>query len=165
MVKRTGARNTRRLHNTAIKSLTAVRKGRESADASIRVINRRLELGLTAIGNPGTADYDEFGRMVPEKVSAASAAGLILGERSMLLGFRLLRQMTEEVTRAAAHFRTMMTMPDPISALTAQTAYVTAASQRIFDASLLFASSSVTMIDAAGTPLHRTVMANAKRLR
>ncbi len=164
MIKSTESRNVIRLKTTAIRSLAAIRKGRESADAALWVIGKRFELGFDAVRNPANTDHGEFCLMLPEKVNALTATGLIFGEKSAMFYYELMRHMTRELTLAVRHSRAMFAMPDPVSVLTAQTAYVADAAQRMFTASLHLSSLSATMIDASGTPLHRTVMANAKRL-
>src|SRR5260221_14458670 len=57
-------------------------KGGELAVASGRVIAERAALGIAALLDPSTADHTEFGRMVPEKMKAFSAASAALQRRS-----------------------------------------------------------------------------------
>src|SRR5512147_38118 len=60
---------------------TIVKSG-ELGLAAANVIGRRTALGFADMADPSTADHAEFARMVPEKVEAFSAAGLIMLERS-----------------------------------------------------------------------------------
>jgi hypothetical protein len=164
LAKATFSRNVGRLQRTASKSATAMRQGHESTEASLHVVRKRIELGIDALHNPAAGDYVEFSRMLPEKISALSSASMIFSEKSAQLGYQILRHLTNEMARAAAHSRSMMAMPDPVSALTAQATYVADAAQRMLNASLLLSSMGATLVNAAGAPSHRIVMANAKRL-
>lgn len=130
----------------------------------MRVVQKRMELGMDAVRNPVTADYVEFGKMLPEKIEALSSASVIFGEKSTILAIQGMRFMTHEAAQAARHAQALIASPNPLAALTAQTAYVVAAAQRLVNASLLLSSMGATLIDASGTPSHRTVMANDRRL-
>jgi hypothetical protein len=72
--------------------------GSELASAAGQIIAKRVALGVAAIIDPMRADHAELGRMVPEKIEAFSAAGIIL--RSMSHWFRpwVLYQPTHEPT-------------------------------------------------------------------
>ncbi|HVJ34523.1 MAG TPA: hypothetical protein VND94_15510 [Terriglobia bacterium] len=164
MAKSTQSRNLGRLRKTAIKSAIALRKGQESAEASLQVIRKRMELGIAAQVNPATADHAEFSRMVPEKVSALLSTSMIFSEKSAQLCYQMWRHVTQEMTRATRHTQAMMAMTDPAAAITAQTSYIVEAAERMFNVTLFLSSAGATLIEASGSPSHRTVMANARRL-
>ena len=56
--------------------------GSNLTGAASQVIAKRVALGVAAAFDPARADHAEFGRMVPEKMKAFSAAGVIMVQQA-----------------------------------------------------------------------------------
>src|ERR1700709_1819665 len=75
--------------------------GNDLAVAAGQIIAKRIALGMAAALDPMGADHAEFGRMVPEKMEAFSAAGRIMLEHSNQAGWELTRLASDEVMTTA----------------------------------------------------------------
>lgn len=129
----------------------ALRMGQMAA-ASAFVVGERIPLMAAACWNPWTADHEELGRMVPEKMCAFATA-----TASMATGWWETQSATAAYAARALHaslaFGSRPT-PDAAFALIAQAvSHNTLAMSRV-----------VQTAENALSPLHEGVTANAERL-
>ncbi len=74
--------------------------GSDLASAAGQIIAKRVALGVAAIIDPMRVDHAEFGRMVPEKVEAFSAAGIIMIQQASHARAQIARFASDAIGRA-----------------------------------------------------------------
>ena len=136
----------------------------ELAIAAGEVIARRVALGVAAAFDPMQADYAEFGRMLPEKMQAFSAAGTIMLEQSSQAGWEITRLASDEVMTTARAARELTDCWGPAAFAEAQNRlareWLNRATSNFFTMGML----ALTAQAAAMAPIHQTVVGNAERL-
>lgn len=134
------------------------------AIAAGNVIAKRVALGVAAAFDPLQADHTEFTRMVPEKVEAFSAAGMIMIEQSTQAVSEIARLATDEVVTTARATLSMADWISPVAIAQAQQrfalAWINRATTNFFNMGLLALGAQ----KAAMAPIQETIAANAKRL-
>jgi O-methyltransferase involved in polyketide biosynthesis len=134
------------------------------AAAAHDVIVKRVALATAAAFAPHLADHTEFTRMVPEKIEAFSAAGMIMLEKSNHAVTELTRLATNEVHTTARAALTMADWINPVAIAQAQQrfalAWVKRATTNFYNMGLLALSAQ----KAAMAPIQETIAENAKRL-
>ncbi len=138
--------------------------GREIALAASQVIATRTALGLGAALNPLAADHAEFSRMVPEKVEAFAAAGMILLQHSAEGRRQIAALASDEVVTATRATMALAGCRTPACLATVQTRFARAWFERTAANFLSLGMFALTAQAAALTPIHATVVANAARL-
>jgi hypothetical protein len=131
--------------------------GNDLAIAAGEVIVRRVVLGVAAALNPMQADHVEFGRMMPEKMEAFSAAGMIMLEQSNQAGWEITRIASNEVMTTA---HATLSCTNPMAMAEAQLAWFNRAATNFFAMGLL----ALGVQEAAMVPIQQTIAANAERL-
>ncbi len=140
-------------------------KAGELGVAAGAVVAQRLALGVAALGNPAEADLVEFGRMVPEKVEAFSAAGSIMVARSAAIGQQVVRYALNEARYASQAAADMAASRTPVEFFGAQSRFMLGAAERMASLSVRLGSMGLAIGGAVLTPVHRTASENSKRLR
>ncbi len=138
--------------------------GSDLAVAAGQIIARRVALGLTAAFDPLGADHTELGRMMPEKVEAFSAAGMIMLEQTNQAGWEMTRLASDEVMTGALATFAMATCATPMAMAEAQGQYalnwLNRAASNFFALGMLAFGAH----EAAMAPIRTTVAANTARL-
>jgi hypothetical protein len=136
----------------------------ELAIAAGEVIARRVALGVAAAFDPMQADYAEFGRMLPEKMQAFSAAGTIMLEQSSQAGWEITRLASDEVMTTAQATLSMTGCVNPMAVAEAQGQFaldwINRAAANFFSLGLR----ALAAQKAAMVPIQQTIAANAERL-
>lgn len=145
----------------------ATRNAGASTDIAIaagQIIARRVVLGMAAAFDPMGANHAEFGRMMPEKFEAFSAAGMIMLEQSNQAGWEFSRLASDEVMTTARATLAMAVCDSPVAMADAQGAFALAwfgrAATNFFAMGLLALGAQ----RAAMVPIQQTIAANAERL-
>lgn len=145
----------------------ATRNANSSNDLAIaagEVIAKRVALGVAAAFDPLQADHAEFGRMVPEKMEAFSAAGMIMLEQSSQAGFEISRLASNEVMTVAQATFSMSAWSNPMAMAASQSLFAfdwfNRATRNFFAMGLL----ALGAHEAAMVPIQQTLAANTERL-
>jgi len=133
--------------------------------AAGQIIARRAALGFAAAIDPWRADHDEFHRMVPEKIEAFSAAGMIMLQRSSHTGFTMTRLASDEVLTTASATMAMAGCADPLALAEAQSRFAFAWFDRVASTMIAMGMLALHAHDAAMEPIRDAVAANTARLR
>jgi hypothetical protein len=145
----------------------ATRNANSSNDlafAAGRIIARRVALGVAAAFNPLEADHVEFGRMLPEKLEAFSAAGRIMLEHSAQVGQHITRLASETIATATHASVTMVGSADPVAMAQAQGNFAFAWFEQMASNVMAMGILALGAQEAALVPIQQTIAANAKRL-
>lgn len=134
------------------------------AVAAGQIIAKRLTLGMVAILNPLRADYVEFARIVPEKVEAFSAAGMIMLEQSNHAKQKMARFASDEVMATTCATTAIASCRGPVALVAAQGQFALAWLDRAASSFLAMGMLALSAQVAAMTPVRQTVVANAERL-
>ena len=138
--------------------------GNDIAVAAGQIIARRVALGMAAAFDPLGADHAEFGRMMPEKMEAFSAAGMIMLEQSNRAGWEITRLASDEVMTTARATVSMAACADPMAIAQAQGQFAldwfNRAATNFFAIGLL----ALGVQQAAMVPIQQTLAANTERL-
>jgi hypothetical protein len=138
--------------------------GNDLAMAAGRIIARRMALGVAAAFDPLAADHVEFGRMMPEKLDAFSAAGMIALEQASRAGWEITRLASDEVMTAAQATVSMAGCANPMAMAEAQGAFALAWFDRTATNVCAIFLLALGVHRAAMVPIQQTVAANADRL-
>jgi O-methyltransferase involved in polyketide biosynthesis len=136
----------------------------EIAIATGKVIAKRVALGVDAVFNPTVADHAEFGRMVPEKVEAFAAAGMIMLEQTTQARRQIAQLASDEVMTATRATMAMASCRNAASLAEVQGRFALdwfdRATANFFAIGIL----ALTAQGAALKPIRSTVVGNATRL-
>lgn len=134
------------------------------AVAAGQVIAKRVALAVAAALDPLQADHAEFGRIVPEKMEAFSAAGVAALEQSNRAGWEITRLASDEVITAARATFSLAGCANPLAMAEAQSRFALAwfdrAASNFFAIGLL----ALGVQQAAMVPIEQTIAANTLRL-
>jgi len=139
-------------------------RGGDVAAATRHVIGKRVALGMAAALNPLRADHDEFAQIIPEKVEAFGAAGMILLEHSNLASRRMTRLASDEMATASRAMTALVRCSNPADLAEAQCSFTAAWFERATSSFLGLGMLALDAHDAAMAPIRQTVVANAERL-
>ncbi len=139
-------------------------RGGDLVMAAGQVVAKRVALGVAAAVDPMRADHAEFGRMVPEKVEAISAAGMIMLAQSTDASFEITRRASDEVMQAAAATLEMAACTNPAALVEAQSKFAIAWFDRAAANVIAMGMLALRAHDAAMEPIRDTVAANTERL-
>jgi hypothetical protein len=123
-----------------------------------------VALGLAAVLDPMHADHVEFARMVPEKVQAFSAAGMVMVKQSGEASRQMMRLASEEVMTTACATIKMTGCCSPAAWAEAQSRFARAWFGRATSSLNTMGMLMLTAQAAAMAPIRQTVAANAERL-
>jgi hypothetical protein len=145
----------------------ATRSANSNNDLAIaagEVIAKRVALGVAAAFDPMQADHAEFGRMVPEKMEAFSAASMIMLEHSSQAGLTMTRLASDEVMKTAQASLSIADWMNPIAMVTSPGLmaldWFNRAAANFFTMGLL----ALGAHEAALVPIQQTIASNAARL-
>jgi hypothetical protein len=138
--------------------------GGEIAVAAGQVIAKRVALGMKAAFDPLGADHVEFARMVPEKVEAFSAAGMIMLTQSGAANRHLTRTASDEVMNTARATLAMADCLSPAALAQAQSAFALAWMSRAAAHFIAMGKLALEAQEAAMAPIRQTLTANVARL-
>jgi O-methyltransferase involved in polyketide biosynthesis len=136
----------------------------DMARATTQVIAKRVALGIAGAADPLGADHVEFARMVPEKVEAFSAAGMVMLEQSGQAGRQIIRLASDEVMTTVHATMEMTACSCPASFAVLQGKFARAWFNRITSSFITMGIMVLAAQAAAMTPIQETVLANADRL-
>jgi hypothetical protein len=129
-----------------------------------QIIARRVALGVAAAFDPIGADHAEFGRIVPEKMEAFSAASMIMLDQSNQAGWEITRIASDEIITTARATLAIAGCADPMAMAEAQSqfalAWFTRAAANFFAMGML----ALGAHEAALVPIRQTIAANVARL-
>lgn len=138
--------------------------GNDIAMAAGQIIARRVALGMAAAFDPVGADHAEFGRMMPEKMEAFSAASRIMLEQSNHAGWEITRLASDEVMTTARATVAMAGCASPVAIAEAQGQFaldwLNRAAANFFAMGML----ALGVQQAAMVPIQQTIAANTHRL-
>lgn len=134
------------------------------AMAAGEIVAKRIALGMAAAFNPMQADHAEFGRMMPEKVEAFSAAGKIMMEQTNQAGWAITQLASDEVMTAARATIDMATCANPLAMAEAQGQFALAWFNRAATNFFALGILALGVQSAALVPIQETIAANTQRL-
>jgi hypothetical protein len=129
-----------------------------------QIVARRVALGVMAAVDPLRADHAEFGRMVPEKVEALTAAGMIMMGHSSDAGFEITRRASDDIMNAATATLEMAACSNPMALAEAQSKFAMSLLDRAAANIIAMSMLALRAHDAAMAPIRETVEANVERL-
>jgi hypothetical protein len=138
--------------------------GNDLAKAMTKIISKRVALGLAAVLDPVHADHVELARMVPEKIEAFSAAGMVMLNQSGEASRQMMRLASQEVMTTASATIEMTGCSSPLAWAEAQSRFAHAWLSRATSSLNTMGMLMLTAHTAAMAPIHQTVVANAERL-
>jgi O-methyltransferase involved in polyketide biosynthesis len=144
-------------------SQNASRSG-DIARAATQVIAKRAALGMAGTADPLRANHIEFARMVPEKVEAFSAAGMVMLKQSDQVGRQIMRLASDEVMTTVHATMEMTGCSCPASFAELQGKFARAWFDRMTSSFIMIGTMVLTAQAAAMMPNQETVFANVDRL-
>jgi hypothetical protein len=138
--------------------------GSDLAIAASQVIAKRVALGVAAAINPLQADHTEFERMVPEKLEALSAVGMIMLKQSSQATGQITHFVSEAVIAATRATITMAGCSNPAALAAAQGRFAFGWWDQLATNLIAMGMMTLGMQAAIMAPIRVTVAANARRL-
>ncbi|MBD3834748.1 phasin family protein [Brevundimonas bullata] len=151
--------------NPIDRAARTIRAGQETAEASAKVIARRLAIMGEAMANPLRADHAELGRMGPEKVQAMTASAGAVASGAMDLADQGRRIADREGAEASAHMTRLASADNLASAAALQAAWGMGVWSRALSDSWTMGESMLKLQAKALSPIHAAAVANARRLK
>jgi O-methyltransferase involved in polyketide biosynthesis len=139
-------------------------RGTDLAKASTKIIAKRLALGLAAAFDPVHANHVEFARIVPEKLEAFSAAGMVMLNQSRQASRQMMSLASLEVMTSGRAAMEMATCLTPMALGEAQAGFARAWFERVASRSVALGMLALKAQAAAMAPIRQTVAANVERL-
>jgi hypothetical protein len=139
-------------------------RGNDITTATMMIIAKRLALGLAAALDPMHADHVEFARVIPEKVQAFSAVGMVILSQSGKASRQMVQFASEEVVTTACATVGMTGCFGPAAWAEAQSQFARAWLNRLTSNFNMLGMLLLTTQAAAMAPIRQTVVANAERL-
>jgi hypothetical protein len=138
--------------------------GNDIAIGAGQIIARRVALGMAAAFDPLGADQTEFGRMVPEKMEAFSAAGMIMMQQASQAGEQISRFATDAITTAARASIAMAGSDSPVAFAEAQGRFAMAWCEQAAANFMTIGMLALDAQQAAMVPIQERIAANTERL-
>jgi O-methyltransferase involved in polyketide biosynthesis len=138
--------------------------GGKLAIAASQIIAKRLTLGMGAAMDPLWADHTEFERMVPEKMEAFSAAGMIMLEQSGQANRQMTRLASDAAMTTVRATVAMTECSNPVALVQAQGRFALEWFGRVASDFIAMGMLALVAQEAAMLPIQQTVFANAERL-
>jgi hypothetical protein len=145
----------------------ATRSANSNNDLAIaagQVIAKRVALGLAAVFDPMGADHAEFGRMVPEKMEAFSAAGMIMMQKASQAGEQISRFASDAVRTATRATFDMAGSGNPVAMAETQGRFAMAWFEQAAANFMVMGLFALGAQEAAMVPIQETIAANTARL-
>lgn len=141
------------------------RAGQETAEASAEVIARRMAILGQAMADPLRADHAELSRMGTEKVRALTASAEAVAASALGLAEQGRRIADREGAEASAHLARLSQADTLAGAAALQAAWGMGVWSRAVSDGWNLGGSLMRMQAEALSPIHRTAVANAARLK
>jgi hypothetical protein len=145
----------------------ATRNANSGSDLAIsagQIIAKRVALGMAAAFDPMRADHAEFGRMVPEKMEAFSAAGMIIMQQATQAGERITQFASDAIAAAACASIAMAGSRSPAAFAEAQSRFAMAWFEQATANMMAMGMMALGAQQAAMVPIQQTIAANTERL-
>jgi O-methyltransferase involved in polyketide biosynthesis len=145
----------------------AKRNANSGSDIAIgagQIIARRVALGVAAAFDPMQADHAEFGRMVPEKMEAFSAAGMIMMQQATQAGEQITRFATDAIATATRASIAMAGSRSPAALAETQGRFAMAWFEQAAANLMAMGMMALGAQQAAMVPFQQTIAANTERL-
>lgn len=136
----------------------------ELSAAAGKVIARRVALGVSAMADPLGADHAEFGRMVPEKVDALTAASAAIARVSLATLGENARRSAGDITLASRAMMDFALSRSPAGLMAAQNRLAESWLRQGYAQSMALWATGLRFHEAALAPFHRAATRNARRL-
>ena len=138
--------------------------GNDLARAAGEIITKRVALGMAAIIDPMRADHVEFGRMVPEKVEAFSAAGIIMMQQANHAREQIARFASDAVGIATHARLAIAGSANPLEIIENQGHFAAGWFQMATSNFMAMGLLALNAQKAAMLPIQQAIAANAERL-
>lgn len=155
----------KRLNRNAGTAVDTALSGGEMLNAAGEVIAARLEIMARGMADPRKADLTEMSLMSSEKVEALSASAAAMGRTFGDIGGRLGSSVMTEAGLASKAATSIATAATPAAAMQAQYGYAVGWWSRAAAQMLTLNSAMLKGQADALRPIHKTAVANAKRLK
>ena len=155
----------RRLTRQATAAANAALSGGEMLQAAGDVINARLGIMAAGLTDPRKVDLTEMSLMSTEKVEALSASASAMARTFGDIGGRVGSSALTEAGLASKAAASIASASTPAAALQAQYSYALGWWSRAAGQMLTLNSELLKGHADALRPIHRTAVANAKRLK
>jgi O-methyltransferase involved in polyketide biosynthesis len=145
----------------------AARNANSSNDIAIgagQIIAKRVALGMAAAFDPMAADHAEFGRMVPEKMEAFSAAGMIMMQKANQAGEQITRFASDAIATATRASIAMAGSRSPAALAETQGRFAMAWFEQVASNFMAMGMMALGAQQAAMVPIQQTIAANTERL-
>jgi O-methyltransferase involved in polyketide biosynthesis len=138
--------------------------GNGLTSAAGQIVAKRLALGIAAIFDPMGADYAEFARMVPEKIEAFSASGIIVMHQVSHVSKQISRFVSDAIGTATRATIAIAASANPADMLEKQSRFAARCFQTGTSNFMAIGMLALNAQNAAMLPIQQTVSSNAKRL-
>jgi O-methyltransferase involved in polyketide biosynthesis len=145
----------------------ATRNASSSSDIAIgagQIIAKRVALGMAAAFDPMRADHAEFGRMVPEKMEAFSAASMIMMQKASQAGEQITRFASDAIATATRASIAMAESRSPVALAETQGRFAMAWFEQAAANFMAMGMMALGAQQAAMVPIQETIAANTERL-
>lgn len=134
------------------------------AIAAGQVFAKRIALGVAAVFDPLRADHVEFGRMVPEKMQAFSASGMIMLQKAGQAGEQIAQFASDAAGTAARATFAVAGTTNPIEMALTQGRFALAWFEQAACNMIEMGMFALGAQAAAMAPIKETIAANSARL-
>jgi len=155
----------RRMTRNATSAANAALSGGEMLQAAGDVIAARVRIMAEGMTDPAKLDLKEMSLMTSEKVEALSASASAMGKTFGDIGGRLGATAMTEANLASRAALAMASAQTPAGALQAQYSYAVGWWSRAAGQMLTLNTALLKGQAEAMRPIHKTAVANAKRLK
>jgi O-methyltransferase involved in polyketide biosynthesis len=138
--------------------------GSRLTGAASQIIAKRAALGVAAVFDPVRADHVEFGRMVPEKMKAFSAAGMILVQQAAHAQEQISRFASEAIKIATRATFTIAGSGSPVAMAETQRRFAASWFEKTTSNFMELGMLALNAQKAAMTPFQQTIASNTERL-
>lgn len=155
----------RKLNRNAAKAGDTAWSGGEMLTAAGDVIAARMKIMADGMTDPAKVDLKELSLMTSEKVEALSESAAVLGQTFGDIGQRLNANAVTEAGLASRAASAIAAASTPAAAMQAQYSYALGWWSRAAGQMLTLNTELLKGQAEALKPIHRTAVANAKRLK
>jgi O-methyltransferase involved in polyketide biosynthesis len=145
----------------------ATRSAKSQSDltnAAGQIIAKRVALGVAAVFDPTQADHAEFGRIVPEKMEAFSAAGMIVMQQASLAGEQIKRFASDAIMTATRATLAVVGSTSPAAMVKTQGRIAVTWFEQATANFMAISMLALNAQEAAIVPIQQTIAANTERL-
>jgi len=157
-------REARKLDKTMIVAGKNALKTGDLLEASGHVVAQCMTLGAAAMIDPLNANHAELATIIPEKIVAFSEAGMTWLQWSGEVAEQMASFAATEMATVAHAAVAMANCRTPAGMIATQSEFATAWFARALSHSIALGSLTMRSQGAVVAPIHRTAMANARRL-